>query len=153
MIVRKLHPKEIDLTVNLFGQYFDEAVETIPKMADEYDADAVLTTIRLYSSHWEYTWFNAVDGQRPVGFIAGAITPVPWHPTKVNAHIVFIYLLPSHRNMDNFRQLLKTFEEWARNVGAGDISASDIGINPERTQKLYEHFDFKTNVWMNKELN
>ena len=153
MIVRKLHPSEIDLTVNLFSQYFDEAAEVIPSIADEYEVDAVLETIRNYSSHWEYSWFNAVDGQRPVGFIAGCITPVPWNHNKVNAHIVFIYLLPSHRNMDNFRQLLKTFEEWSRNAGAIVISAGDIGIAPERTQKLYEHFDFKPNVWMNKELN
>jgi hypothetical protein len=54
--------------------------------------------------------------------------------------------------MDNFRELLNKAEEWARTVGATEITAGDIGINPERTQKLYSHFDFKPGVWMGKEL-
>jgi plasmid maintenance system antidote protein VapI len=54
--------------------------------------------------------------------------------------------------MDNFRDLLQQFEAWARSIKAQNITAGDIGINPERTQRLYEHFGFKPGVWMNKEL-
>jgi GNAT superfamily N-acetyltransferase len=152
MIVRKMLPSEIDLTINLFSQYFDEAAVALPEIADEYNEDAVLETIKMYNTHYEYVWYNAVEGQRPVGFVAGCITPVPWSSDKVDAHIVFIYLLESHRNMDNFRQLLNKFEEWAHNIGAAKITAGDIGINPERTQKLYEYFEFKPGIWMSKEL-
>jgi len=54
--------------------------------------------------------------------------------------------------MDNFRSLLSKFEEWSRMIGARAITAGDIGINPERTKTLYEHFGFTPGVWMNKEL-
>jgi hypothetical protein len=54
--------------------------------------------------------------------------------------------------MDNFRELLTQFEGWAKTIKAQNITAGDIGINPERTQKLYEHFGFKPGVWMGKEL-
>jgi GNAT superfamily N-acetyltransferase len=148
MIVRKMLPSELDVTINLCGYYAQEAL--IPE--DEYDEDAVLETIRLYSSHYEYFWFNAYDGQRPVGIIAGYVTKEPWSKTKLHAHIELIFLLESHRSMDNFRTLLNKSEEWARTVGATEITAGDIGINPERTQKLYSHFDFKPGVWMGKEL-
>lgn len=148
MIVRRMLPQEIDSTVILCRYYADEA--SIPD--DEYDEDAVLETIRHYSSHYEYFWFNAYDGQRPVGIIAGCCTKAPWSKTKLHAHIELIYLLESHRTMDNFRTLLSKAEEWARTIKACEITAGDIGINPERTQKLYSHFDFKPGVWMGKEL-
>lgn len=141
-------PSEIDVTVNLCAYYGEEA--NLPD--GEYDEDAVLETIKLYSSHYEYFWFNAYDGGRPVGIIAGCATKAPWSKTKLHTHIELIYLLESHRTMDNFRMLLSKAEEWARTIGATEITAGDIGINPERTQKLYSHFDFKPGVWMGKEL-
>ena len=152
MIVRKMRPEEFNSTINLFGYYRDEAIESLPKIADEYDENSVLETIRLYASNYEYSWFNAYDNQRPVGFVAGYFTACPWNKTIIIANIAFIYLLPSHRNMDNFRELLKAFEEWARMGKATQLTAGDIGIDPDRTQRLFEYFDFKPGVWMGKEL-
>jgi GNAT superfamily N-acetyltransferase len=148
MIVRKMRPEEMDITINLCGYYADEA--KIP--VEEYDTDAVLETIRNYSIHPEFIWYNAYDGTRPVGLIAGCITKAPWSNKQIYAHIDLIFLLESHRTMDNFKQLLSKFEEWARMVGAVEITAGDIGINPERTRKLYTHFGFKEGVWLGKEL-
>lgn len=148
MIVRKMQPHEIDSTVILCRYYADEA-----GIADEeYDENAVLETIRDYSSHYEYFWFNAYEGQRPVGLIAGYVTKAPWSKTKLSAHIELVFLLESHRNLDNFKSLIKKVEEWARIVGAKEITAGDIGINPERTAKVYGHLDFKQGLWMEKEL-
>jgi GNAT superfamily N-acetyltransferase len=152
MIVRKMLPQEFDVTVNLFGYYRDEAIESMPKIADEYDENSVIETIRTYASQWEYCWFNAYDNSRPVGFIAGYASACPWNKEKISANIAFIYLLDSHKNMSNFKLLLEKFEEWSRVIKASEITAGDIGINPERTRKLYEHFDFKPGVWMGKEL-
>jgi len=152
MIVRKMRPEEFNSTINLFGYYRDEAIESLPRIADEYDENSVLETIRKYATKYEYCWFNAIDNQRPVGFVAGYFTACPWNKSIISANIVFIYLLPSHRNMDNFRELLKSFEEWARMGKATELTAGDIGIDPERTQRLFEYFDFKPGVWMGKEL-
>lgn len=152
MIVRKMQTHEFDVTVNLFGYYRDEAVESLPEIADEYDENSVIETIRMFASNWNYCWFNVYDGQRPVGFIAGYISACPWNSKLLDANIAFIYLLDSHKNMANFAELLKKFEEWSRLVGARSMTAGDIGINPERTTKLYEHFGFKPGVWLGKEL-
>jgi GNAT superfamily N-acetyltransferase len=152
MIVRQMQPREFDMTVNLFGYYRDEAILTMPKIADEYDENSVIDTIKTFASKWDHIWLNAYDNQRPVGFIAGYASACPWNSNILDANIAFIYLLDSHKNMDNFRELLSQFEAWARTIKAQNITAGDIGINPERTEKLYEHFGFKPGVWMGKEL-
>lgn len=152
MIVRKMQPAEIDITVNLFGYYRDEAVKTLPHIEQEYDENSVIETIRLYNSHYEYCWFNAYEGQRPVGLIAGCITATPWNKNLLNAHIDMIFLIESHRNMDNFRSLYSEFEAWARSYDARKITAGDIGINPDRTRKIYSSLGFNESVWMIKEI-
>lgn len=152
MIVRKMHPQELDATIICFGYYRNEAIESLPRIAEEYDENSVLETIRMYASNYQYCWFNAYEGSRPVGFIAGYMSECPWNKRLISANIAFIYMLPSHRSMDNFRQLLTAFEEWARLIEAKEITAGDIGIDPERTRTLYEYFGFKPGVWMGKEL-
>jgi GNAT superfamily N-acetyltransferase len=152
MIVRKMLPVEFDSTVNLFGYYFDEAAEALPKMTNEYDENSIIDTIRHYASHWDHCWYNVYDNQRPVGFVAGYAAECAWNKNIIDAHIAFIFLLDSHKNMDNFRLLLNKFEEWAKTIKAANITAGDIGINPERTEKLYSHFGFKPGVWMGKEI-
>lgn len=152
MIVRKPQPTEFDSTVNLFHYYRDEAIESLPEIEQQYDENSMIQTIRMFMSHYEYIWFNAYENSRPVGFIAGYITQCPWNLKRLECNIAFIYLLESHRNMDNFRLLIKEFEAWARSVKASAVTAGDIGINPARTQRLYEHFGYKPGVWMGKEL-
>ena len=152
VIVRKMQPQEFDLTVNVFGYYRDEAIEKLPRIEQEYDENSVMDTIKTFASKWDHCWFNAYEGQRPVGFIAGYASACPWNNKIIDANIAFIYLLDSHKNMDNFRLLMNKFEEWAKTIKAQNITAGDIGIDPERTEKLYTHFGFKPGVWMNKEL-
>jgi len=152
MIVRKMNPAEFESTMILFGYYRDEAIQSLPRIEEEYDENSVIETIRTYSSNIDYCWFNAYENSRPVGFIAGYASACPWNKNIIDANIAFIYLLDSHRNMNNFRELMTKFEEWAKTIEASNITAGDIGINPERTQTLYEHFGFKKGVWMGKEL-
>lgn len=153
MIVRPMLAEEIDVTVNLFNYYKMDAVESIPEIEDQYDPDSVLETIRMYSTYHEYVWFNAYDGQRPVGLIAGCITSLPWNRNILIAHIDMIYILDSHRNINNLNLLYNEFESWARNCKCTKITAGDIGINPERTEKIYTHFGFNKGVFMIKELS
>jgi hypothetical protein len=153
MIVRNMQPQEIDVTVNLFNYYKMEAVESIPSIEEEYDVDSVLETIRMYNTYNEYIWFNAYEGQRPVGLISGCITAVPWNRKILMAHIDMIFLLPSHRNMSNVKMLYDAFETWAMNCGCSKITGGDIGIFPERTEKIYSHLGFKPGVFMVKELS
>lgn len=152
MIIRKMQAGELDSTITLFEYYRDEAIQSLPRIRDEYDENSVVETIKNYASHWDHCWFNAYDNTRPVGFVAGYATECPWNKSIIEANIGFIYLLDSHKNMDNFRKLIQKFEEWAKMIKASSITAGDIGIDPERTEKLYSHFGFKSGVWMGKDL-
>ena len=147
MIVRKMQPNEIDAVILLTRYYAQDAELT----EEEYDENEVIQTIRLYASNAEYCLRVAFEGQRPVGLIAGCVTKTPWNST-LNAHIDFVFILESHRNLQTFKQLLDEFEGWARIVNAKEITAGDLGIDPERNQKLYAHYGFKPGMWMEKEL-
>ena len=153
VIVRPMNANEIDITVNLFGYYRDDAIQALPHIEQEYDVNSVIDTIRTYNSYNEYTWLNMYEGSRPVGLIAGCITAAPWNQTVLTAHIDMIFLLPTHRNLENFKQLYTSFEQWATAIGCKKISAGDIGINPSRTIKVYEHLGFTQGVWMEQELS
>lgn len=153
MIVRKMLPHEFDATVICFNYYRDEAIEAIPRIAEEYDEDSMIETIRLYATNYEYIWFNAYEGQRVVGFIAGNISPSPWNRNLITGNCIFVYLLETHRTLENFKLLMKQFEEWARTCHATELTVGDIGIDIERRQKLYEHVGFKPILLMTKELN
>ena len=151
VIVRKMLPTELDATVILFNYYRDEAIEALPIIAEQYDENSMVETIRNYAISYETIWLNAYEGQRPVGFVGGYMTQCPWNNQLVTANIAFIYLLTSHRTLENFRQLLNEFEAWARLIKATEITAGDIGIDIARSQKLYEHFGFKPMLMMSKE--
>jgi len=153
MIVRTMHANEIDPTMVLFNYYCDEAIDRMPKLADEYDENSIVQTIRQYATNYEYCWFNLYEGQRPVGFVAGYLSACPWNENIIAANIAFIYVLPSHRSMPAFKQLLDRFTEWAKLCSASEITAGDIGIDIERSRKLYEHFGFTPVLLMSKELN
>lgn len=144
---------ELDATMILFNYYRDEAIESMPRIAEEYDENSMVMTVRTYASKVEYCWFNAYEGQRPVGFVGGFLSQCPWNEKILTANIAFIYMLPSHRSLDNFKQLLDAFDAWAKTMKAVEITAGDIGIDIERSRRLYEHVGFKEILLMTKELN
>ena len=153
MTVKRLQAPDFDITMTLFHYYRDEAIESIPEIEDQYDENSAIDTIREYATQASNCWLNLYEGQRPVGFVAGYILPTPWNHKRLIAHIQFIYIIESHRNLENFRELMGSFEKWAvETFDVKQISAGDIGINPERMRKLYEHFDFKTELLMIKEI-
>lgn len=148
MIIRPMRPDEMDLTVILMEYYRDEA--NLPD--GEYDGDAMVESIRNLCINADSCWFNMYDGTRPVGLVAGYVVQLPWS-RKLIAHVQFIYMLQSHRNLSNAKQLVNKFEEWARSLGAVKLSAGDIGIDPERTRVFYEQVGFReTGCSLSKEL-
>jgi GNAT superfamily N-acetyltransferase len=152
MIVRPMNVHEFDSTVICFNYYRDEAILSMPEIELEYDENSVIRTIRTHASRAEYCWFNAYEGQRVVGFVAGCLIPQPWNDKILTANIDFIFLLESHRNLSNFKLLMKEFDGWAKTYGAKYISGGDIGIDLERSRTLYEHQGFKPQLLMTKEL-
>lgn len=153
MIIQKLKPVDFDSVIELFDQYYQEAVESIPEMADDYDEESIINFVRTYASHWHHSWFVAFEhSSRPVGFVAGTIVNEPWNESIVNANIDMIYMLPDHRSMTNFKELVDHFTSWAAAAGCRRITAGDIGINPERTRKIYEHLGFNQACFLVKDI-
>lgn len=141
MEIRKIHPGEINDIMLLFQQYADEATSAMPEMADEIDYGALSNTVREWSIQHHMCFLAAFEGEHPIGFIGGGITKQPWS-VKYSAHISLIFLSEKHRSMENFKSLVSKFEEWARIAQATKITAGDIGINIERSSKLYKYLGF-----------
>ena len=148
MIIKAVDSTNIDSTMVLCEYYREEADIS----DDDYDHNSVLETIKTRSIHPEYCWFNLYEGQRPVGFISGCLTQAPWNNKILYAHIELVFILESHRSLDNFKMLIDAFTKWGEQFKVVDITAGDIGINVDRTRKLYEHLGFTQGLWMTKEM-
>jgi len=145
--IKPLRAHDVDNTIILMEYYRDEA--DLPD--GEYDSDAMTETIRDYVISPVHAWFNMYEGSRAVGLVGGYIVQIPWS-RKLIAHVQFLYLLPSHRNLVNGKELVKTFESWAKSMEAQKVTAGDIGINVERTRAFYKQAGFEdTGCLLSKE--
>lgn len=142
MIIRTMQVSELDATINLIKYYMDEAAQVMPELAEEFDENSIINTLKKFNIGPQYVWFNAYEGQRPVGLISGYLVHKPWNEKIFDGHIAFIYVLPSHRSLDVFKQLVGKFEEWAKMCNCSRITGGDIGINEDRTKAIYEQIGF-----------
>jgi|TARA_R110000803_G_scaffold153596_1_gene218504 GNAT superfamily N-acetyltransferase len=152
MIVRKMRPEEIDVTVNLCKYYASEASELMPEIEEQFDTNSVINLVRGRTIQDSFFWFNAYEGTRPVGFVSGTMTTPQWNENIVYAHIDLIFVLKEHRNMQSFKQLINQVEEWGAIFDVQKITAGDIGIDVERSRKLYESIGFSEALWMYKDI-
>jgi hypothetical protein len=149
MEIRKIHPGEIDGLLSIIHQYAEEAAEKMPEIADEIDDAVIVQNIRTWSIQHTHNLLVGYEGERPVGFIAGAFTQLPWGK-HIQANIIFIFLTENHRNMENFKALLDSFEDWARQAKAVRICSGDIGVDIERSRKLYTYLNFSEGLYVKR---
>jgi hypothetical protein len=138
MIIRQMEADEMDLIVNLFEYYKDEALIE----DDEWQINRVVQTIKNYSVSWNLFFRIAYEGQRPVGVIGGFVSEDPITGERVAA-IQFNYLKPDYASVGNYRQLVDTFLSWTEEVKATDIKCMDIGNNLTRLDDVYENLGFR----------
>lgn len=137
MRIRRPRADELDHVMIVMEYYRDEA--QLPE--GQYSHKAMVNTVRNYLIDPTHAWFSMYDGTRMVGVVAGYLCALPWSEQMV-ANVQFMYVLPSHRNLQDAHALLKEFETWCCNQGAVSITAGDIGIDVARTQAFYEHCDY-----------
>lgn len=147
MIVRTMLPQEIDITINLFGQYFQELYENTNGNLPDYDENSVIELVRKYSSLNNLVWLNAYEGQRPVGFLAGSFGRCHWNKNIIKAHIDFIYAMPGR----SINSLVDKFMEHVNTVGATEIILTDM--NGKSNQQAFEQLGFKQVQLMIKEIS
>lgn len=149
MIIRPMETNEIDLVINLFNYYRDEA--GIPE--DRYDENKTIKTIREYCIRPNLFFHVAYNGLRPIGLIGGFLSEDPID-TEVTATIQFNYLIPEYATAENYGQLISVFEKWASQFSCTQIRAIDIGNNPNRLIDVYNSLEFypvRVSI-MNKEI-
>jgi hypothetical protein len=151
MEIRKIHPGEIDDIFVLFHQHTQEAIQSMPELADEIDDGALLNTLRSWSIQHHMCFLVAFEGQRPIGYVAGGVAAQPWSK-KLYAQIVLIFLTENSRGMENFKALVDKFEEWAKSVNAIRIVAGDIGVNIDRTRKIFTYLNFTEGLSVKREI-
>jgi hypothetical protein len=142
-----MQPHEIDITVNLFAQYYDQLVENNNDNLSYYDENSVIETIRNYTIRQQLVWLNAYEGQRPVGFIAGSFGPCLWNKQITKAHIDFVFLLPGR----NMQELINAFTEHAHAMDAREIILTDM--NTKVNQPIFENLGFRGIQLMTKEIS
>jgi GNAT superfamily N-acetyltransferase len=152
MIVRPMLPHELDATMILMNYYRDELFEKHPSLLDEYDENSITETVRRYVINHEFVWFNAYEGQRPVGFIGGHMSNLPWNNSIISANIDYIYMCPGKQTNANYKQLMESFEEWARAIKATKITGSDFNCTLEEGQEFFKSFGYTPVVLSIKEL-
>lgn len=149
MIIRPMEPNEIDLVVNLFNYYRDEAGIS----EDHYDEGKTLNTIREYCIRPNLFFHCAYNGRRPIGVIGGFLSEDPID-TERTATIQFNYLIPEFATVDNYGQLIEIFQKWAEQFKVSQIRAIDIGQKPNRLIDVYNALEFypvRVSI-MNKEI-
>lgn len=147
MIIRKPRADEIDMVLILAEYYRDEA------MLKSYDSDVVAETVKSLIVQPDLCLFCAYDNGRMVGLVAGMLIPSLWSQELV-AHLQFLFLLPSHRNLVNGQRLVEEFESWAKNNHCDKITTGDIGIDVNRSRVFYKEMGFAdTGCWLEKELS
>lgn len=151
MEIRKIHPGEIDDLLSIIHQYAVEASENMPHIADEIDDAVIVQNIRQWSIQATHNLLVAYEGYRPVGFIAGMIIQMPWGRTH-QANIQFVFLTEESRTLENFKELLSAFEDWARSVKATMIFAGDIGVNVDRSRTLYKYLGYTEGLFVSKDI-
>jgi hypothetical protein len=142
MEIRKIHPGEIDGLLNLIHQYAEEASENMPMISGEISERVILENIRSWSIQHTHCLFVGYSGDRPIGFVAGFVIQMPWSVAP-QANLNFIFMTEEYRSMENFKALLDTFEGWAKALKAKRLIAGDMGINLERSRKLYSYLGFR----------
>lgn len=149
MIIRDMLTHEIDSVITLFDYYRVSAL-----IDDEhYDENRVIKTVREYCIRPNLFFKIALNGQRPVGMIGGFLSEDPID-TEITATIQFLFLIDEFATVQNYDQLIQSFEAWSKQFKVTAIRAIDIGRNPNRLSDIYGDLEFdpiRISI-MNKEL-
>lgn len=117
-----------------------------------FESERLLDSLRramIVSSH--NVVVAEIDGE-VVGGCYAYLAPYAWcNSTRVNVEL--IYVVKEHRGHGLAEQMLEYQESWARNMGAQELCAGDIGLNPDLTEPWLERQGYTdTGILMRKVL-
>jgi GNAT superfamily N-acetyltransferase len=87
--------------------------------------------------------FLAFEGDKCIGFVAAVIGPFFFSEYERATDLGF-YILPEHRGGTTAFKLLKTVENWAKEMGVKEFfMGHSVGGNIEGMKKFYEHNGYR----------
>ena len=139
MLVRNLRPQDIDLLLVMMSYYRDEV-----NISDEdWDENSVIQSIKFYATNLELTCLVAVENSRIVGCLLASMKK-EFYNNNVSAAIQMLYLLPSHRQRENYQQLYNEFLNWTIGTKLEKILLIDIVDRTDRLDPISDMLDFST---------
>lgn len=89
-------------------------------------------------------------GGEVTGFILGTTVPSSFSKHLYAVELGY-YVLPEYRKSKDWKELIKTYEEWAKKIAGADYAS--VSLLDERVGKLYQRLGYKvTEVTYKKEL-
>jgi GNAT superfamily N-acetyltransferase len=87
--------------------------------------------------------FLAFEGDKCIGFVAAAISSFFFSEYERASDLGF-YILPEHRGGRTAFKLLKTIEDWAKEMGVKEMfMGHSVGGNIEGMKKFYQHNGYR----------
>ena len=88
--------------------------------------------------------FLAIDNDKIVGFIA-ALSHEYFFSSRKTASDLGFYVLPEYRGSRAALKLVKSLEEWAKQMGACDLHLGQTtAVEIDKTRQFYERLGYKT---------
>jgi GNAT superfamily N-acetyltransferase len=88
--------------------------------------------------------FLAIDNDKIVGFIA-ALSHEYFFSSRKTASDLGFYVLPEYRGSRAALKLVKSLEEWAKQMGASDLHLGQTtAVEIDKTRQFYERLGYKT---------
>lgn len=137
-------PRLTDMVV----RFVSEEMPDPPKPDPEVVQETILLLIKQQDNHGMAVVYE-VEGEI-WGMILATTVPSAFSK-QVHAIELAYYVLPEHRKSKAWRELLDTYERWAKYIAKADIAA--VALLDQRVGKLYERRGYKlTEMSYKKEL-
>lgn len=137
-MIERCKPDTINQVISL-GNHWADHFSVV-----DYEEDEWTKSVRQYSIYDHTCWLNWYNNMNQlVGFIAGAIAPVP-HSGVITSQIHYVYIKEEFLDSASFLELHGAFEEWARKRRAVSILAPSGYELTDEYQELFNDLGYQS---------
>lgn len=142
MLVRPLRPDDMNGVMTLMEYYRDQM--QIDEM--DWDEDAVVQSIKFFSTNMQCTTLVAVEGYRIIGLLVGNVKK-EFYNNKYTAAIQLFFLMPGFKHNEYYAQMYSEFVVWSKLVKAEKILMLDMSDNTDTLADVKELLEFDTKMF------
>lgn len=142
MIVREIKAADVDALLEIGREMHAESVYSLLK----YDKEAVQLLMYELLQNDNSIGFMAIDGLGTLAFFIGSIAS-PWFSSDIVAEDLLLYVPKKFRGSvaayEAAREVIRVFEQWARNRGAKMVTLGiSTEINADKVARFYSKLDY-----------